>query len=109
MSLLLHRSFLMQSIQQDLHKLCDVLQHPDVEVSVCGLRVLSVVGVPASADTSVLSHLSSVVVSLLFRVLWCRVEKGDNPSEWCFLKLSEQRKGAAYVLSLIHISEPTRR
>ncbi|KAK7095573.1 integrator complex subunit 5-like [Littorina saxatilis] len=76
----LHASacFLTMAVQDDLHKLCDVLQHPDVEVGIGGLRVLGTVGIPPSVHTSVMTRLSAVLVSLFFRVLWRRVEQGDN-------------------------------
>ncbi|XP_076454968.1 integrator complex subunit 5-like isoform X2 [Babylonia areolata] len=74
-------SYLTSSVHSNLHKVCDVLQHPDVAVSVAGLRLLSSVGVPPSTHIAVLSHLAAVVVSVLFRVLWARVEKGCNSRE----------------------------
>ncbi|KAK7480320.1 hypothetical protein BaRGS_00028488, partial [Batillaria attramentaria] len=74
-------SFLTRTVREDLGKLCEVLMHPDVDVSVCGLRLLSCVGVPAATDTAVLTRLSAVVVAVLFRVMWCRVEQSEQKAE----------------------------
>ena len=61
----------------NLHKLYDILRHLDFDVSMCGLRMLNLVDVPRTASAAVVSRLSAVVVTLLFRIMRSSIDKGD--------------------------------
>ncbi|XP_025113724.1 integrator complex subunit 5-like isoform X2 [Pomacea canaliculata] len=63
-------SFLLEAMQKELGKLSDILLHPNIEVSMCGLRLLETVGVPATTEMPVLTCLSASVVLVLFNLLW---------------------------------------
>ncbi|KAL8589647.1 hypothetical protein ACOMHN_016031 [Nucella lapillus] len=74
-------SYLTVSIQRQLYKVCEILQHPDLQVSVAALTLLRSVGVAPATDIAVLSQLSAVIVAVLFRVLSARTHDGDLSGE----------------------------
>jgi hypothetical protein len=80
---MMHR-FLARAVHSNLHKLQEVLQRRPTDVSTGALRVLDTVDIPPAASSHVLFKLSSAAITIFFRLLWGRVQKGDDCRELYF-------------------------
>ncbi|CAL1542731.1 unnamed protein product [Lymnaea stagnalis] len=77
----LSNSAIIEGLRQRHSVMCDFLASQDLNVSMCALRLMNMIGFPADLSTSLLTRLCGVIAMTFFSSLHMKVDEAENPDK----------------------------